>query len=74
MKHNLYRWIACLLVLATILIFMSGCVTTVVATPPPGVVIVAPGAPPLPPPPGAWVPGQYEWDGRAWIWVPGHWR
>jgi hypothetical protein len=44
----------------------------VMAPPPP---VVAPE--PLPPPPGpveamVWVPGHYEWSGRAYYWVHGH--
>ena len=40
-------------------------------------------APPPPPPAEvigvapshrhAWVPGFHRWDGRAYVWVPGHW-
>lgn len=73
MKWKLITLIAGFIILASMLICLSGCVTTVVAAPAPGVVVVTPNAPP-PPPPGAWVPGHYEWDGHAWIWIPGHWR
>jgi hypothetical protein len=47
--------------------------------------IIAPHAPPPPrherippPPPGrpaeivVWDPGHWHWDGRAWVWRPGH--
>jgi hypothetical protein len=46
-------------------------------------IVIAPGAPPapraetVPPPPGppgrvVWVHGRWNWDGRAWVWLPGH--
>ena len=46
-------------------------------------VVVAPGPPPplrheiVPPPPGpsglaVWVPGHWEWSGRSYFWVGGH--
>ncbi|HLG86541.1 MAG TPA: hypothetical protein VKZ79_05025 [Alphaproteobacteria bacterium] len=46
-------------------------------------VVVAPGAPPplrpevVPPPPGppeamVWAPGHWEWNGRTYFWVGGH--
>jgi len=47
-------------------------------------VIIAPSAPPPPryevvpaPPPQryvVWDPGHWNWDGRGWIWVPGHYE
>ena len=42
------------------------------AAPPPKVVEA-----PRPPPPTAavvWAPGQWQWDGRAYVWVDGAWR
>ncbi len=46
-------------------------------------VVIAPGAPPpireevVPPPPGPaevsiWTPGHWEWNGRSYFWVGGH--
>jgi hypothetical protein len=46
-------------------------------------VVIAPGAPPplrvepVPPPPGppeavVWAPGHWEWSGRSYFWVSGH--
>jgi len=49
-------------------------------------VIISPYAPPPPryevvpaPPPGrhsfvVWDPGHWNWDGRQWIWIPGHYE
>jgi hypothetical protein len=46
-------------------------------------VVIAPGPPPpireevIPPPPGSpevtvWAPGHWEWSGRSYFWVGGH--
>lgn len=49
-------------------------------------VIISPYAPPPPryevappPPPGrhsfvVWDPGHWNWDGRAWVWISGHYE
>lgn len=46
-------------------------------------VVYVPGPPPPPvrevvgvaPGPGyAWVSGHHRWEGRAYVWVPGHWQ
>lgn len=40
-----------------------------------------PAAPPVEPPPAprpaavaVWTPGQWQWDGRGYVWIPGAWR
>jgi hypothetical protein len=38
----------------------------------PDVVVIVPGAPVIEPD-VVWVPGQWAWNGVAWVWVPGHW-
>ena len=43
------------------------------AAPPPKVV-EAPRPPPPPTPTAAWAPGQWQWDGRAYVWIDGAWR
>ncbi len=47
--------------------------TVYIAKPPPAEV-----ADPMPPPPDslpvwAWQKGHWRWDGRAYVWYPGHW-
>jgi hypothetical protein len=32
-----------------------------------------PGPPPGPPPPAVYVPGQWVWNGAAWVWRPPYW-
>src|SRR5262245_11891857 len=38
---------------------------------PPPVQIEVPG--PAPSPTHVWIGGYHRWDGRAYVWVPGHW-
>jgi hypothetical protein len=61
----------------------AGAAPPAIAQPAPPPVEMAPQLPPPPrvepvppPPPGRaevlfWVPGRWQWDGRAWIWLPG---
>ena len=72
MRNKIFRWVTGMVILVILFIFMAGCRATVMLAPPP--VILTPAPPPPPPPPGTWVPGHYEWDGRAWIWIPGYLR
>jgi hypothetical protein len=43
----------------------------IIRTPPPAVIVERPG-PPLHAG-WVWVGGFYRWDGRRYVWVPGHW-
>jgi hypothetical protein len=81
------RWMGsalpALLAAALIALAASSAVAQPAPPPGPGAVEMAPYAPPpprieaVPPPPVApqplyWVPGRWQWDGRGWIWIPGH--
>lgn len=39
--------------------------------PPPPIVEVRPA---VPGPRHIWIEGYHRWDGRAYVWVPGHWE
>lgn len=65
-----------LLIAATAVLLSIPCISATaqriyVRVGPPPVVIEHPG--PRPHPGWAWVAGYHRWDGRAYIWVPGHW-
>jgi hypothetical protein len=71
------RWLTMSLRISALLLPLLGDVTpslAQMAAPPPPPVEAAPG----PPPPGvagaywAWRPGFWRWNGRRYIWIPGH--
>ena len=60
-----------LVVSATILALLSGCVVA----PPPRPAIPVARVEPVPPPPServVWQPGEWHWNGAAYAWRPGH--
>ena len=73
MRLQLIRWVTGSLILVTSLIYITGCTATFVEGPPPPPARVVVPAPP-PPPGHGWVPGHWEWDGKAWLWIQGHWQ
>jgi len=65
-------------------VLLAGCVERRVMPPPPAPVAYIPRPPPaevvevMPAPPDprpiwAWQKGHWRWDGREYVWYPGHW-
>src|ERR1700747_1650272 len=69
-SQKLMKKYAFLGILACALFFAPSCAQVIVHVAPPPVVVERPG-----PPPRAgytWVGGYHRWDGRGYVWVPGH--